>query len=288
MRSASMRLPVVAVAWWLCLAMAPATAEPPQRIVSLIPAVTEMIFAIGGGARIVGVSDYDKYPPEVSRLAKVGGLLDPSVERILGLKPDLVVVYNTQVELKQRFDRAGIPYFSYQHRALADVTMTVRAIGARIGSIERAETLAAQMERSIAAIRESVANLPHPRTMLVFERDPSSLRNISASAGYGFLHDMLEAAGGEDVFGDIKRESVQATTEMILAGKPDVIIELRYGANVAKDPARELQAWNALSSVPAVKNRRIYLLTGDEFVVPGPRVVDATRRFAQTLHPRAR
>jgi iron complex transport system substrate-binding protein len=148
--------------------------------------------------------------------------------------------------------------------------------------------LATQMERSIAAIRESVANLPHPRTMLVFEREPSSLRNISASAGYGFLHDMLEAAGGEDLFGDIKRESVQATTEMILARKPDVIIELRYGANVVKDPAHELQAWNALSSVPAVKNHRIYLLTGDEFVVPGPRVVDAIRRIAETLHPRTR
>jgi iron complex transport system substrate-binding protein len=99
---------------------------------------------------------------------------------------------------------------------------------------------------------------------------------------------MLEAAGGEDVFGDIKRESVQATTEMILARKPDVIIELRYGANVAKDPARELQAWNVLSSVPAVKNRRVYLLAGDEFVVPGPRVVDATRKFAETLHSRPR
>src|SRR5262249_41166168 len=106
-------------------------------------------------------------------------------------------------------------------------------------------------------------------------------------AGYGFLHDMLDAAGGADVFGDIKQQSVQATTEMILARKPDVIIELRYGANVAKDPDRELRAWNALSSVPAVKNRRIYVLTGDEFVVPGPRVVDATRKMAETLHPRS-
>jgi iron complex transport system substrate-binding protein len=247
-----------------------------------------MIFAIGGGARVVGVSNYDEFPPEVSRLARVGGLTDASVERILGLKPDLVVVYNTQIELKQRLDRAGIPYFSYQHRALADVTITVRNVGARLGSVGRAEALATQMERSIAAIRESVANLPRPRTMLVFEREPSSLRNMSASAGYGFLHDMLDAAGGDDVFGDIKRESVQATTEMILARKPDVIIELRYGTNVPRDPARELQAWNTLSSVPAVKNRRVYLLTGDEFVVPGPRVVDATRRFAETLHPRSR
>jgi iron complex transport system substrate-binding protein len=283
-----MRLLAVAIAAWLCLARILGAADPPQRIVSLIPAVTEMIFAIGEGARVLGVSDYDKFPPEVSRLAKVGGLLDPSVERILGLKPDLVVVYNTQVELKQRLDRAGIPYFSYQHRALADVTMTVRAIGARLGSVERAETLASQMERSIAAIRGSAANLPRPRTMLVFEREPSSLRNMSASAGYGFLHDMLEAAGGEDVFGDIKRESVQATTEMILARRPDVIIELRYGTSMPKDPARELMAWNALSSVPAVKNHRIYLLTGDEFVVPGPRVVEATRRLAETLRPGSR
>jgi len=283
----SMRV-FAAIGVWLCLARILGAADPPQRIVSLIPAVTEMVFAIGGGARIVGVSDYDKFPAEVSRLAKVGGLLDPSVERILGLKPDLVVVYNTQVELKQRLDRAGIPYFSYQHRALADVMMTVRLIGARIGSVERAETLATQIERSLATIRGSVAMLPRPRTMLVFERDPSSLRNMSASAGYGFLHDMLEAAGGEDVFGDIKRESVQATTEMILARKPDVIIELRYGTRVPADPARELQAWNTLSSVPAVKNRRVYLLTGDEFVVPGPRVVDATQRLADTLHPRNR
>ena len=259
---------------------------PAQRIVSLIPAVTEMLFAIGDGQRIVGVTNYDHHPPEVSRLVRVGGLLDPDVERILSLRPDLVVLYNTQVELKQRLDRAGIDYYSYEHRALPDITTTLRTIGARIGSAARANAAAAGIEGAIAAIRKSLIGLPRPRTLLVFERDRSSLRNVYASGGYGFLHDMLEAAGGANVFADVKRQSVEVSTEMMLARKPDVVIELWYG-DLGKDLdlSRQAQAWNVLGAVPAVRNHRVYELAGDEFVVPGPRVVAATRRLAETLHP---
>ena len=264
-------------------------AGTPQRIVSIIPAVTEMIFAMGDGGRIVGVSSYDRFPPEASRLPRVGALLDPNVERILSLKPDLVVIYNTQVELKQRLERAGIAAYSYEHRGLADITSTIRAIGTRIGSSARADRLAGEIERSIASIRASVAARPRPRTLLVFEREGGSLRNIYATGGTGFLHDMLQAAGGDDVFSDIKQQSVQATSELMLARRPEVIIELRYGDSVkTADIPREMAAWNALASLPAVRNRRVHVLIGDEFVVPGPRVVDAVRRLAQTLHPDAR
>jgi iron complex transport system substrate-binding protein len=222
----------------------------------------------------------------VSRITRVGGLLDPDVERILALRPDLVVVYNTQVELKQRLDRAGISYYSYEHRALPDITATLRAIGARIGSADRANAAAAGMERAIAAIRSRLSRAPHPRTMLVFDRDLLSLRSIYASGGYGFLHDMLEAAGGQNVFADVKQQSVEVSTEMVLARQPDVIIELWYGDSVnSLNLQRQQQAWIALGSVPAVRNHRVYELAGDEFVVPGPRVVDATRRLARTLHP---
>ncbi len=277
-------------AWLLAAALAWATpadsAGPPQRIVSVIPAVTEMIFAMGEGHRVVGVSSYDEFPKQVSRIARVGGLLDPNVEQILALKPDLVILYTTQTELKQRLDRAGIPYYSYEHRTLSDITVTVRAIGARLGVPAKGEALAAGMERAMAAIRRSVAAVPHPRTLLVFEREPSSLRGIWASGGYGFLHDMLETAGATNVFADIRQQSVQASTEMILGRQPDVIVELRYGDILKKvDVARDIETWNTLASLPAVRNHRVYVLVGDEFVVPGPRVVDATRRIAQTLHP---
>jgi iron complex transport system substrate-binding protein len=281
-RLASACLSTVAV---VILATTGSTA-PAQRIVSLIPAVTEMLFAIGDGQRIVGVTNYDHHPPEVARLVRVGGLLDPDVERILSLRPDLVVLYNTQVELKQRLDRAGIDYYSYEHRALPDVTTTLRTIGARIGSAARANAAAAGIEGAISAVRTSLIGLPRPRTLLVFERDRSSLRNVHASGGYGFLHDMLEAAGGANVFADVMRQSVEVSTEMMLARKPDVVIELWYG-DLGKDLdlSRQAQAWNVLGAVPAVRNHRVYELAGDEFVVPGPRVAAATRRLAETLHP---
>ena len=258
----------------------------PTRIISLVPSASEMLFAMGEGRRLVGVSSYVRFPPEVSAIPKVGGLVDPDVERILALRPDLVVLYATQTELVQRLDRVGIPYFSYVHRTLPDIVATLRAIGARIGVAARADAVATRMEASLAEVREQTSRLPHPTTLLVFGRDPASLRNVYASGGYGFLHDMLEIAGGTNVFGDVQQESVLVSTELLLARRPEVIIELRYGDSVATaDIPKELLAWNTLASVPAVRNHRIQALVGDEFVVPGPRVVEATRKLARALHP---
>ncbi|HEV3215134.1 MAG TPA: helical backbone metal receptor, partial [Vicinamibacterales bacterium] len=191
-------------------------AAAPQRIVSLIPSITEMLFAMGAGDRVVGVSNFDRYPPETATKVKVGGLIDPDIERILSLKPDLVVVYGTQTDLRAQMDRAQIAMFLYEHSGLADVTQTIRALGRRVGSDASAATLASHIDADIADVRRRVAGKPRPRTLLVFGRDAETLRGIFASGGVGFLHDMLEAAGGANVFADVQRQSVQATTETIL------------------------------------------------------------------------
>jgi len=263
-------------------------ADEPQRIISLVPATTEMLFIMGAGPRIAGVSNYDRFPPDVARLPKVGGLLDPDVERLLSLKPDLVIVYDTQTDLKRQLERARIPMFGYVHRDLADITVTMRALGARIGMKAAADAAAARIEQQLAAIRARVANRPRPKTLLIFGREPGALRRVDASAGYGFLHDLLELAGGSDVLGDLKKQSIDMSTEMIISRAPEVILELHYGDSLK--PERfdaERRVWNALPSVPAVRNNRVFLLGGDEFVVPGPRIVIAADRFARTLHPEA-
>ena len=262
--------------------------RPPQRIVSLIPATTEMLFATGAGSRVVGVSSFDRYPPNVTVLPRLGGLLDPNVEQLLSLKPDLVIVYDTQTELKQRLERAGVPIFRYVHRGLADITATMRALGDRVGAGPAADAAARRIEQQLAGIRARVAGRPPPRTLLVFGREAGTLRHIDASGGYGFLHDALELAGGTDVLTDLHRQSVEMSTEMILARAPEVILELHYGESLQPERMEaERRIWNALSSVPAVKTNRVYLLGGDEFVVPGPRIVIATERFARILHPGA-
>jgi iron complex transport system substrate-binding protein len=266
----------------------PAPRNSPRRIVSLVPSTTEMLFAIGGGDRVAGVSNYDHFPPDVEKIPRVGGLIDPNVERLLSLRPDLVIVYDTQVELKRQIERAGIPIYPYTHRNLADITQTMRSLGARVGLKEAADAAARQIEQRLAAIGARVARLTRPKTLLVIGRDRGSLRNVDASGGYGFLHDVLEIAGGADVLGDMQRQSVVMSTEMILTRAPDVIIELHYGASVPSDSLdAERRVWNGVPSVPAVKSGRVYLLVGDEFVVPGPRIVLAAERFARTLHPEA-
>ena len=266
----------------------PPSRDSPRRIVSLVPSTTEMLFEIGAGDRVVGVSNYDHFPPEVEKIPRVGGLIDPNVERLLSLRPDLVIVYETQVELKRQIERAGIPIYPYVHRNLADITQTMRSLGARVGLKEAAEAAAQQIEQRLAAIGARVAGLPRPKTLLVIGRDRGSLRNVDASGGYGFLHDVLEIAGGADVLADMHRQSVMMSTEMILTRAPDVIIELHYGASVPSDSLdAERRVWNAVPSVPAVKSGRVYLLVGDEFVAPGPRIVIAADRFARTLHPEA-
>jgi cobalamin transport system substrate-binding protein len=276
------------VAAFLVSALDASASAQPKRIVSLVPATTEMLFAMGAGDRIAGVSNYDRYPKDVERLPRVGGLLDPNLERVLSLKADLVIVYDTQSDLKRQLERAGVPYYRYVHQGLRDITETMRALGERVGSKAAADRAATRIEQQLEAVRIRVAGRPRPKTLLVFGREQGTLRHINASAGYGFLHDVLELAGGADVLGDLKRQSTDMSTEMILTRAPEVILELHYGESLKReDAARERRVWNALRSVPAVKTDRVYLLTGDEFVVPGPRIVLAAERFATTLHPGA-
>jgi iron complex transport system substrate-binding protein len=284
-RLASIAFVVLIVA---ALRVVPRAADEPQRIISLVPSTTEMLFVMGAGHRVAGVSNYDHFPPDVERLPKVGGLLDPNVERLLSLKPDLVIVYDTQTDLKRQLERARIPMFGYVHRGLPDITQTMRALGERIGMKAAADAAASRIEQQLAATRARVAGRPRPKTLLIFGREAGTLRHIDASGGYGFLHDILELAGGADVLGDLNKQVVDMSTEMILSRAPEVILELHYGESLKPDRFEaERRVWNGLPSVPAVKNNRVFLLGGDEFVVPGPRIVLAADRFARTLHPEA-
>jgi iron complex transport system substrate-binding protein len=258
---------------------------PPQRIISLIPAVTEMLFALGAGDRVVAVSSFDRYPPEVEKLQRVGALLDPDLERIISLRPDLVAVYGSQVDLRRQLDRARVPVFVYSHAALADVMQTLLELGGRIGHRQQAEALTRQIESRLADLKARVATRPRPRTLVVFGRESFSLRAIYASGGYGFVHDMVTAAGGENIFADVERQAVQATTEAILARRPDVIIELRADPLSPADERRELSTWGQLQSVPAVRNKRVHIVADPRAVIPGPRVAEGAEVIARVLHP---
>ncbi len=259
-------------------------AQQPRRIISLVPAVTEMLYALGAGPQVVGVSSFDKFPPEIENVPRVGALLDPNLDRILSLKPDLVVLYHSQTDLQTQLQRASIPAYSYRHAGLADVTETLRSVGGRIGRKAEGDRLASDIESKLAAMMKRFAAGTRPRTLVVFGRERFALRGIYASGGRGFIHDMLTVAGGENVFSDVQREAVQATTELILARRPDVILELRADPMTAEEERKERATWNQLAAVPAVRSGRVHIITDPRTVIPGPRVVEGVEVIADRLH----
>jgi iron complex transport system substrate-binding protein len=261
--------------------------QVPQRIISLIPAVTEMLFAIGAGPLVVAVSSFDEYPPEVRRLERVGALLDPDLERILALRPDLVIVYVSQADLQRQLERAKIPVYRYRHAGLADITVTIRQIGELVGRAGEAADLARRIDDHMAAIRTRLAGRPRARSVLVIGREPRALRGMYASGGVGFLHDMIQVAGGQNVFADVPRQSLQVTTELILARNPDVVLEVRAFPFTPEEVSREMATWQALPALSAVRTGRLRFIGDPKIVVPGPRIAEGTELLARALHPEA-
>ena len=261
--------------------------DRPQRIISLVPAATEILFAIGAGSQVVAVSSFDTYPPEARALPRVGALIDPDLERILALKADLVIGYATQTDVLAQISRAHIPIFEYEHAGLDQVGVTITRLGERTGHPVEAARVLRHLETQLQDIRRRVEGRRRPRTLLVFSRDADTLRGIYASGGIGFLHDMLTAAGGQNVFADAPRESVQVSTELVLARRPDVILEIRGVEMAEEDRRKSLAVWNALGAVPAVRAGRVIMIADQRTVVPGPRVGEGTELIARVLHPEA-
>ena len=279
---------VALIVFWAARPVTMQSRASASRIVSLVPALTEMLFAIGAGPQVIAVSSFDEFPPQVKSLPRVGALLDPDMERILALRPDLVLSYGSQTDVQAQLARANIRVFSYRHAGLNGIFTTLKDLGAAVGRPADAERLARDIRGGLDAIQARVRGRPKPKTLLVFERDPASLRSVYVSGGVGFLHDMLGIAGGVNVFADVARESVQPSIETMLARSPEVILEVRAtGLLAAADVAQAKRVWGALASVPAVKQGRIEVLTGEHLVVPGPRVVQGTEAFARALHPDA-
>lgn len=259
---------------------------PARRVVSLVPNVTEMLFAVGAGPQVVGVSSYDDFPPEAKALPRVGALLDPDTERILSLRPDLVVVYGSQTELEGQFTRAGIRVYPYRHGGIDSILQAIGDLARLTGHSADGDRVIREVRSQLDAISTRVRSQRRPPTMIVIGRDTGALRGVYVSGGIGFLHELLDIAGGDDVFGDIQREGVQPSNETMIVRAPEVILELHAGEQPPADVLqKERMAWNLLASVPAVRTGRVHLLYGGHLVAAGPRIGRAAEAFARVLHP---
>ncbi len=253
----------------------------PRRIISLAPSVTEMLFALGVGDRVVGVTSLCDYPPEATTKEKVGDVMTPSLERIVALAPDLVIISTaTQLEMfAKRLIEIGVPVYVVKANRLEDVLATLRHLGDVTGDVRAAEALTRSLQARIERVVERTRTLPRPRVLLVVQRDPLIVAGREA-----FLTDLVEKAGGRSITADAQREWTLYSLESVLARAPEVIVIPSHETQSRHLP--NLQ-WSALADTPALRNKRVYTINADLLMRPGPRLVEGLEELARLLHPEA-
>jgi iron complex transport system substrate-binding protein len=288
MMPTSTRSARVLVALCVLALMAGLRAAGPARIVSTSPSITETLFALGLGDRVVGVSTYCRFPSEAAKLPKVGSFLKPDAELIAGLRPDLVVVHEVGNGLDRRLGSLRIPFIVVERGSLASAYSSMREIATAAGVPERAETLVADVQRRLEAVRRAGAARPKQRVLFIIGRRPGMLADLVAIGPGSYINELIEIAGGTNVLAIAGQpEYPRISLETVLRLNPDVIVDtVDMGDTDAERRARQPineRLWNAYGMLTAVKTRRVHAATTDALVVPGPRVVEAAEWVAGLL-----
>ncbi len=254
----------------------------PQRIVSVAPSVTETLFALGLGDRLVGVSSYCQFPPEALKKEKVGGYINPSLEKIVALRPDLVIGI-AEGDLKTFVDKLAklkIPVYITNPKNVSEVITSMQHIGEVTYSAQSAQRVTQAMKERIQAIRTKVQGRPHPRVLHVLNFEPL----ISAGKGT-FVDDLIRLGGGRNIAETAQGKYPRFSLEEVLAVDPEVII---LASMRSDDPLTEQRRWwERWKTITAVRQGRIHVLNSDLIHRPSPRIVDGLEQVARAIHPEA-
>jgi iron complex transport system substrate-binding protein len=242
-----------------------------------VPNVTEMLFAFGLGDKVIAVSDYDEFPPQVATKPRVGALLNPNLEKIIELKPDLVITYGTQEVLRDRLQSVGIHMYPFVHGNVEHTLHFMLDLGLAVGTEARARQVVHDIRSTFDEVRRS-APAARPKVVLITYRGAGILGAFYTVGSRAFQHDLIEMAGGRNLFADVDAETLQPTLEEVISRKPEIIIETvpsREGAEVAQ----RKKDWESLG----LAKGRVYVEADEYLMVPGPRFNLAAQRFSEII-----
>jgi iron complex transport system substrate-binding protein len=246
----------------------------PERIVSLAPSVTETLFALGLGDRVIGVTSYCDYPPEAAHKEKVGDTQRPSIEKIIALGADLVIA-STASQLEQfvkNLDQLGIPVYVSNPRDLEGVIESIARIGEVTGASEAARALAGKLRDRLSDVESRLAGRARPRVFLILSSEP-----LITTGGKSFFNDLITRAGGLSISADQNVDYPLYSMETAVAEKPEVIF-LQSGDDRLPD---------RLKQTPASQAGRVFHISDDLLLRPGPRIMDGLEQMAAAIHPEA-
>jgi iron complex transport system substrate-binding protein len=254
---------------------------PPQRIISLAPGLTEILFSLGLDRRIVGVTDYCNYPEAALMKPRVGGM-NPNLEKILSLHPDLIVgiVGLYQNQNSARFEQFHVPYFAVDPSSLEKIFETISLLGKIAGVEETAAENVRQLRGRLDSDRQKNLSGPRPRLLYVVDEEPL----ISVGKG-SYLDDLIREAGGINITGGLEKAYPVVSMEYVIQQDPEVIILAMDADQVLSD--QERQHWSRWSSLSAVRDGKIFKVNRDLLNRPGPRILDGIEELARLIHPAA-
>ncbi|RQH08433.1 cobalamin-binding protein [Paraburkholderia dinghuensis] len=253
---------------------------PAQRVISLAPHVTELIYAAGGGARLVGAVSYSDYPGAAKRVPRVGDSLALDLERIAALKPDLIVVWqhgNTDQQIDRLRD-LHIPLFFSEPRRLDDIATSLTRLGVLLDTSPTAQTAAQAFRRDIAQLRMRYANRAPVRVFYQVWNQPLMTLN-----GEHMVSAVIGLCGGRNVFAALKPLVPTVSTEAVLAANPDAIVTSSQGATAPEHPLPTLESWRAWPALSAVKHGNLFSVDGDLLTRPAPRIAQGAAQLCEDL-----
>jgi iron complex transport system substrate-binding protein len=255
--------------------------DHPKRIVSLAPSLTETLFALGAGDRVVGVTDYCDYPPEAASRTKIGGMINPNLERLAALHPDLVLITKegNRLDTLNAVEHLNIPIFAIETSRLEDISRMFRDVGRAIGETAAGAAMAAALDQRVTRVHNSVAGRAQKRVLMVVWLQPM------VTVGHGtFLSDLLDRSGAISIADAEAQPWPKLSVEEIVRSDPDYIVITRSpGFAPTRDELMKLPGWRELT---AVKQDRIINLP-DAAQRPGPRIGEMVETLARALHPGA-
>ncbi|MGQ9543416.1 MAG: ABC transporter substrate-binding protein [Candidatus Bathyarchaeia archaeon] len=259
--------------------------SPPNRIVSTAPSNTEILFTLGLGDKVVGVTKYCDWPPTVPERVKqgkitvIGGYADPSLEGVVSLKPDLVVAAtNLQREFVSALQNMGVTVVGLNPRNIDEVVNNIRLIGTICNRTMEANRLAENLQMRLSYVSEKTLRASKPKVYYELWYDP-----LMSFGGNTFVDDLIQKAGGENIFHDSPAPYPIIDAERVIQKNPDIIIvPIGYMGGVSKSDFGKRPGWNMIE---AVKKDRIYQLNEDTLIRPGPRLFDGLEYLAAAIHP---
>jgi iron complex transport system substrate-binding protein len=263
---------------WFNLEAGATEATIPKRVVSLAPSVTETLFALGLGRRLVGVTNYCDYPPEALKLPKIGDFISPNIEVIMAKHPDLVigVAGATDPQKATEMKRLGLKVVLVPVHNLSEILNSIKSIAVLLGNEEAGNKLVMKINAQVLDVRNRVEQAPRRPVLLMV-----GIRPLIAAGGKNFIDELITLAGGTNIAGDAAQPWLNLPDEYVVAKAPQVIIEAGMGSE-REAPAKR---WQDLESIPAVREGRIYSYRSDKILRPGPRLGEALAELARLIHP---